>query len=164
MPLTPIDLPPGAEDIFDRGQKYALENGNILAYGLTGVESSTVQETCDQATDSYAREILYWPNGRLAKPEIFSPVQGTFEDLDSCAVHFVQYMADVFASAPPKQIPVYPHAFVVISGDADATAVIAHQRQGKWLLSQKLLAVRTELGQTLDSLRMGDLNESVVLG
>lgn len=155
-----IDSPPDASDVFDRGNQYAVEDGKLLGYGLKGVTTAMVQDICNQATESYAKEILNWPNGRLAKPDIFSPVdEGTFEDLGECTKHFVKYLRDLFESSPPKQIPTYPHAFIAVSKDEaphNATLVLAYKARGLWQLEHRSVAVKVELGQSVDGLRMGD--------
>lgn len=56
-----IDLPPDASDLFDQGTQYAVDDGKVFGYGLKDVTTAMVQETCNQATESYAKEILKWP-------------------------------------------------------------------------------------------------------
>lgn len=58
-----LELPPDVSDVFDKGSQHAVDNGKVFAYGLKDVTTAMVQETCYQATENYAKEILNWPNG-----------------------------------------------------------------------------------------------------
>ncbi|KAJ5126135.1 hypothetical protein N7448_005447 [Penicillium atrosanguineum] len=155
-----IELPPGASGVFDQGNQYADDDGKVLGYGLKGVTTAMVHEACDQAIESYTKAILNWPNGRLAKPDIFSPVdEGTFEDLGACTTHFVRHLQDLFDSSPSKQVPAHPHSFIAISKDEvspNAILVLAYKSHGLWQVEHCLVPVQVELGQSVDSLRMGD--------
>lgn len=156
-----IELPSDAGDLFDKGTQYAVDDGMVLGYGLKDVTTAMVREICNQATESYAKEILYWPNSRLAKPDIFSPVdeEDTFENLDDCTRHFIEQLRNLFKSSPPKQIPTYPHAFIAISKDDmpnNVTLVLADNSCDSWKLEHRSVPVKVELGQSVDSLRMGD--------
>lgn len=154
-----IDLPPGAGDLLEQGTHYAVDDGKVLAYGFNDVAAAMVQETCNQATESYAREVLQWPKGRLAKPDIFSPVEGVFANLNDCTQHFLEYLQDIFKSSPLEQLPTYPHAFIAVSKNnlsSKVTLVLAHRSHGIWQLKSVSVPVEVELGQSVDSLRMGD--------
>lgn len=155
-----IDLPPDASDLFDQGTQYAVDDGKVFGYGLKDVTTAMVQETCNQATESYAKEVLKWPNGRLAKPDIFSPVdEGVFENLSDCTKHFLKHLRDLFKSSPPNKVPTYPHAFIAVSKNempSNATLILAYKSCGLWQLKHRSVPVKVELGQSVDSLRMGD--------
>lgn len=158
---TGIELPPDASDVLDQGTQYALDDGKVFAYGLKDVTTDVVQETCNLATESYAKEILNWPNGRLAKPDIFSPVEGTFENLGDCTKHFVRHLRNLFKSSPPKQVPIYPYAFIAVSRveiSRNLALILAYKSKshGLWQLEHRSVPVKVELGQSADSLRMGD--------
>ena len=126
-----VDLPPDASDLFDQGTQYAFGDGKIFGYGLKDVTTAMVQEICNQATESYAKGILKWPNGRVAKPDIFCPVDGgIFEDLDESTKQFHKHLRGLFKSSPPKKIPTYPHAFIAVSKNEmpnNATLILAHK-------------------------------------
>ncbi|CAL5873124.1 uncharacterized protein PFLUO_LOCUS7393 [Penicillium psychrofluorescens] len=169
----PIELPPGASDVFDQGNQYALDNGLVFAYGLKEVTTAIIQETCNQATESYAKEILGWPNGRLAKPEIFSSVKEDtlFENLGDCTKHFVRYLHDLFKSSPPKMLPTYPHAFIAVSKEEDSRdkipshviLVLAHKSHGQWQLEHRSVPLQVKLGLSVSSLTMGDVTAEDIL-
>jgi hypothetical protein len=62
----------------------------VLAYRLEGVDDKELRQVCEAATDGYTREILNWPNGRLATPEIFElDSQAAFNDISTCVQHFI---------------------------------------------------------------------------
>ncbi|KAJ5475861.1 hypothetical protein N7475_001590 [Penicillium sp. IBT 31633x] len=155
-----IQVPLDVMEVFNEGNKYALEDGKLFVYGLKGTTTDVVQEICKQATESYAKDILNWPHGRLAKPEIFSPVdEGPLDDLGDCFKYFVKQLRDLFDSSPPKQLLTYPHAFIAVSKDEmpnNAILVIAYESCGIWKLEYRSVPIQVELGQFVDSLRMGD--------
>ncbi|RJE26852.1 hypothetical protein PHISCL_00764 [Aspergillus sclerotialis] len=155
-----IQLPPNAIQAFNQGNKFAIDNGRILAYGLRKVTIAMVEDVCEQVTKSYAKEILKWPNGRLEKPEIFKAVdQGPFENLNACCEHFIRYLHAMFNSSPPYQIPTFPHAFIAVSRDdmpSKVVLAVAYQVYGLWKLEHRLVPVNAELGLHIESLRMGD--------
>jgi hypothetical protein len=147
--------------------QYAVDNGKALAYGLKNVTKAMAQEACDKATESYAKEVLHWPNGRLAKPDIFSPVDaGQFENLGDCTKHFAAHLLDLFRSSPLKQLPTYPHAFLVISKEempSYATLVLAYKSRGRWQLEHRSIPVYVEFGQPVESLRFSDETAEEIL-
>lgn len=53
-----IQVPLDVMEVFNEGNKYALEDGKLFVYGLKGTTTDVVQEICKQATESYAKEIL----------------------------------------------------------------------------------------------------------
>ncbi|KAG7419683.1 hypothetical protein Forpe1208_v003432 [Fusarium oxysporum f. sp. rapae] len=168
--LQDVDMNKRACVLFEKGNYQALENSMILAYGLHDVMTEDVQKACDMATETYAKEILNWPNGRLEKPEIFkveSPDEG-LRDLDDCIERFVGHLHDVFEASPPKDLPTYPHAFVVmdencLKADATATLVLAHKPDDKWKVQHCSVPIEVELGLAVESLRLGDVTETDML-
>lgn len=131
MPSTILSLPQDASDVFSKGNSHAVENGLMFAYGLENVTTAMVQKSCDKATESYARQILNWPQGQLDKPDIFTPVgDGAFQTLDDCTKHFVRHLRALLESSPPKAIPTYPHGYVAFSEkdmSTSATLVVAYR-------------------------------------
>lgn len=89
-----IQLPPNAIQVFNKGYNgFSVDLGLIFAYRLGTVTAAMVEEICEQVTTSYAKKVLNWPKGRLAKPDIFKAVdEGPFEDLDACCEHFIRYL------------------------------------------------------------------------
>ncbi|KAF4447199.1 hypothetical protein F53441_9246 [Fusarium austroafricanum] len=168
-----IPVPKGAGDFFEKGNNYHCENSMTLAYGLHDTTKADVQKVCDRATESYAREILDWPNsGRFDKPDIFKAddTEGELKSLEDCTKRFVNHLAGLFQSSPPYDLPTYPHAFIVIDGKAEsvksATLVIAHQPDEgeRWQVEHCSVLVHVELGLAVESLRMGDIPEQDLLG
>ncbi len=162
-----IPLPKSAADAFSRGEHYNLDNSAILAYGLQGVASKQVQEICDRATESYAKQVLNWPNGQLAKPDIFIPAsESSPENVAQCAERFVQHLNGLYPLEKGRELRTYPHAFVVIcKGKLPDTVlvVIAYQENETWCLKQRSVPIDVELGLSLDSLRFGDITEEDIL-
>ncbi|EXA33385.1 hypothetical protein FOQG_16405 [Fusarium oxysporum f. sp. raphani 54005] len=156
--------------LFEKGNQHAVENSIVLVYGLHYVTHQDVQRACDIATETYAKKILNWPNGRLEKPEIFkaeSPDE-ELKDLDGCIKRFVCHLHDVFDASPPKDLPTYPHAFVVMDknclmADATATLVLAHKPDDKWTVQHCSVPIEVELDLAVESLRLGDVTETDML-
>ncbi|KAK2687153.1 hypothetical protein QWA68_013963 [Fusarium oxysporum] len=153
-----------------RGNYHALENSMILVYGLHDVTTEDVQQACDIATETYAKKILNWPNGRLEKPEIFKVKSHDEElkDLEHCIERFVGHLHDGFEASPPKDLPTYPHAFVVmdedcLKADATATLVLAHKPEDDWRVQHCSVPIGVELGLAVESLRLGDVTETDML-
>ncbi|PNP82115.1 hypothetical protein FNYG_04304 [Fusarium nygamai] len=123
-----------ASHLFEKGAHHALENSTVLTYGLHDVTTSDVQKACDIATETFAKKILNWPNGRLEKPEIFK-VESRDEQLrdsNDCFELFIGHLHDAFEASPPKDLPTYPHALIIMDGsclekDATATLVLAYK-------------------------------------
>ncbi|KAH7208582.1 hypothetical protein DER44DRAFT_838865 [Fusarium oxysporum] len=133
---------PTSNILFEKGNQHAVEN-SIRA--------------CDIATETYAKKILNWPHGRLEKPEIFKVEShnGELKDLDDCIERFVGHLHGVFEASPPKDLPTYPHAFVVMDENclkADATAILHCS-----------VPIDVELGLAVESLRFGDVTETDML-
>lgn len=107
MSSTILSLPQDASDVFSKGNEYAVENGVVFAYDLKNFTTGMIQKSCDEATESYARQILNWPNSQLDKPEIFTPVgDGAFQNLNDCTEHFVRHLQALFESSRPW---IFPH-------------------------------------------------------
>ncbi|KAF5671878.1 hypothetical protein FDENT_10724 [Fusarium denticulatum] len=159
-----------ASRAFEKGNHHALENSTVLAYGLHGVTAADVQKACEIATETYAKKILNWPNGRLEKPEIFKVEShdGQLRDSNDCFERFIDHLHDVFETSPPKDLPVYPHAFVIMDGsclekDATAMLVLAHKPEDEWRVGHCHVPIEVELGLAVESLRLGDVTETDVL-
>ncbi|KAF5585792.1 hypothetical protein FPCIR_8222 [Fusarium pseudocircinatum] len=159
-----------ASHVFEKGNDHALENSTVLAYGLDDVTTADVQKACDFATETYAKKILNWPNGRLEKPEIFrvESHDGQLRDSNDCFERFIGHLHDVFETSPPKDLPVYPHAFVIMDGsclekDATAMLVLAHKMEDEWRVGHCHVPIEAELGLAVESLRLGDVTETDVL-
>ncbi|KAH7229883.1 hypothetical protein BKA60DRAFT_441761 [Fusarium oxysporum] len=155
---------------FEKGNYHALENSMILVYGLHDITTEDVQQACDIATETNAKKILTWPNGRLEKPEIFRVKSHDEElkDLEHCIERFVGHLHDGFEASPPKDLPTYPHAFVVmdedcLKADATATLVLAHKPEDDWRVQHCSVPIGVELGLAVESLRLGDVTETDML-
>lgn len=162
-----IPLPENAPGAFTDGSGYVLDNSFILAYGLQGVSSDTVTEVCHRATETFAREVLKWPHGRLAKPDIFTvSVKRGVDSVEQCAQHFTRHLTDLYKTVQSRELPTYPHAFVVITEEqlpSKAVVVLANQANDAWHLEQRLLPVNVELAMQLESLRLGDITKQDIL-
>ncbi|VZH87952.1 unnamed protein product, partial [Fusarium fujikuroi] len=161
---------PNSDMLFEKGNHHAVENSIVLVYGLHDVTPQDIQRACDTATETYAMKILNWPNGRPEKPEIFRVENRDQElkDLDNCIERFVGHLHDVFEAPPPKDLPTYPHAFVVmdkncLGEDATATMVLAHKPEDEWRVQHCSVPIEVELGLAVESLRLGDVTETDML-
>ncbi|KAF4494446.1 hypothetical protein FAGAP_9431 [Fusarium agapanthi] len=159
-----------ASVLFEKGNHHALENSIVLVYGLHDVTPQDVQQACDFATETYAKKILNWPNGRLEKPDIFKFENHDEElkDLEACIKRFVGHLHEVFEASPPKDLPTYPHAFVVMGEnclkvDVTATLVLAHEPEDEWIVQHCCVPIEVELGLAVESLRLGDVTERDML-
>ncbi|KAG5794290.1 hypothetical protein H9Q69_006642 [Fusarium xylarioides] len=159
-----------ASHLFEKGNHHALENSTVLVYGLHDVTTEDVQKACDVATETYAKKILNWPNGRLEKPKILKieSHDEQLRDSNDCFERFVGYMQDVFETSPPKDLPIYPHAFVVMDGsclekDATAIVVLAHKPEDEWRVGHCHVPIEVELGLAVETLRLGDVAETDML-
>ncbi|KAI3577613.1 hypothetical protein IWW34DRAFT_745181 [Fusarium oxysporum f. sp. albedinis] len=156
--------------LFEKGNYHSLENSAVLAYGLQDVTTKDVQKACDVATETYAREILNWPNGLLDKRNIFKAEKHDkkLKNLDDFIQLFVDRLNNVFEASPPKDLPIYPHAFVVITenwsqNNANSTLVLAHKPKDRWMIQHCLVPIHVELGLAVGSLRFGDVTEADML-
>ncbi|EWG44768.1 hypothetical protein FVEG_05760 [Fusarium verticillioides 7600] len=159
-----------ARVVFEKGNHHALENSIILVYALHDVTPQDVQQACEIATETFAKKILNWPNGRLDKPEIFKVKShhGQLRDSNDCFERFVNHLHDVFEASPPKDLPVYPHAFVIMDGsclekDATAMLVLAYKPEDEWRVGHCHVPIEVELGLAVESLRLGDVTETDML-
>ncbi|KAF9765434.1 hypothetical protein IL306_002279 [Fusarium sp. DS 682] len=155
-----------ASDLLEKGNQHAVESSIVLTYGLHDVTPQDVQKACNIATEIYAKKILNWPNGRLDKPEIFKVESQDEElkDLDDFFSRFGSQLHDVFEASPHKDLPTYPHAFVVmdencLKDDATATLVLAHKPVDDWRVQHCSVPIDVELGLAVESLRFGDMTE-----
>jgi hypothetical protein len=154
-------VPAEACRFLDQGGEYNFDNCKVLAYRLQGVDDKQLRQVCEAATDSYAREILKWPNGRLAKPEIFKvDGQAACKDISDCVQRFLDCLQTLLKSQPPRMLPIYYKAFIAASKDdppGRTTLVLFHKPQGEeWRADYVGCPVRAELGLTVTSLTMGD--------
>lgn len=161
-----VKLPDNASDILKRGSQYVIDNSPIFIYSLSGVTSSQVKAAGDRATESYARKVLNWPNGRLAKPDILTAASETsLKTVDECAEHYITHLRDLY-QLEETALSTYPHAFVVISKDClpdNAATILACEKDGKWSFEQVALPIEVELGMSLENLRMGDISTQDIL-
>lgn len=157
-----IQLPESAERLLERGEEYNYDNCKVLAYKLKDLGNGDLVHACEEATESYARHILYWPNGRLAKPDIFEPVNSdtTFEDIGACVEHFFHQLQTLLDANPPKMLPTYSGAFVAISREGlptESTLVLLHKpHEQEWRVDCVQCPIEVELGLTVSSLTMVD--------
>ena len=159
-----LQLPEGAEKILNLTETYNFDNCRMLAYNLS---DNDLQEVCERATESYARKVLKWPDGRLAKPEILEPVGGNtaFEDINSCLRHFVQHLEASLDLDSSKMLPILPEAFVVISKSDHASLVLLHKPgEQTWRADCVQVPIEVELCLTATSLMMGDETAVDVFG
>ncbi|KAL5627154.1 hypothetical protein FOBRF1_001497 [Fusarium oxysporum] len=161
---------PTSNILFEKGNQHAVENSIVLVYALHDVTHQDVQRACDIATETYAKKILNWPHGRLEKPEIFKVEShnGELKDLDDGIERFVGHLHGVFEASPPKDLPTYPHAFVVmdencLKADATAILVLAHKLEYEWKVQHCSVPIDVELGLAVESLRLGDVTETDML-
>ncbi|KAH6952018.1 hypothetical protein DER45DRAFT_390456 [Fusarium avenaceum] len=157
-------------DLFEKGNHHYLDNAEVLVYGLNGTTTPAVQHVCDNATESYAKKILNWPNERFEKPHIFrvDAQDGRLQNVDDCKHRFVNQLRELFQSSPPYDLPICPHAFVVVDMEKvqrneTVTLVVVYESDGKWKIGHCPVPIQVELGLTVESLRMGDITEEDVL-
>lgn len=165
-----IQLPADAGRLLNQAAtRHNFDSCKVLAYKLESQEENDVQQVCDGATDSYARKVLYWPNGRLAKPEIFEIVdsQTPFEDISACVQHFVHHLRTLLESNPPYMLPTYSEAFIATSKNVlpgRTTLVLLHKPDGQeWRVDCVKCPIEVELGLTVTSLTIVDETAANVL-
>ncbi|KAF5546749.1 hypothetical protein FNAPI_8767 [Fusarium napiforme] len=159
-----------ASSLFEKASHYALENSIVLVYGLNDVTPQSAQLACDFATETFAEKILNWPNGRFEKPETFKvdSQDEQLRDSNDCFGQFIDRLRDVFETSPPKDLPIYPHAFVIMDGsclekDATAMLVLAYKLEDEWRIGHCHVNIEVELGLAVGSLRLGDVTETDML-
>ncbi|CAK4023147.1 Hypothetical predicted protein [Lecanosticta acicola] len=164
-----IRLPSDVERLLDQSLRHNFDNSKILAYKLQDVQDNQVQELCSLATESYAKEALGWPRGRLEKPEIFQIVENQeFKDVDACLQDFVQRLRALLEDSPPYEFPIWSRAFVVAEKAGlpeRCTVVLLHKKpdEGQWKVDCVGCPVEVELGMTVTSLTMQDETEEDVV-
>ncbi|CAJ0543745.1 Ff.00g039050.m01.CDS01 [Fusarium sp. VM40] len=156
-------------DLFEKGNHYYLDNAKVLVYGLNDATTLAVQHVCDNATESYASKILNWPNGRLEKPHVcrVDAQDGKLQNVDDCKHRFVNQFRELFQSSPPYDLPLYPHAFVVVDmekvqSNETVTLAVVYESDEQWKIRHCPVPIQVELGLTVESLRMGDITEEDV--
>ncbi|KAM0343767.1 hypothetical protein ACHAPU_008194 [Fusarium lateritium] len=162
-----VDVTKDIGDIFEKGNHYYLENAHILACGLNNATTEAVQKVCDEATESYAREIL---NGRFGTPDIFKvdTCDVELKDVEDCIDRFIDTLRTLFESSPPYDLPIYPHAFIIVDmervqSSETVTLVLAFKSDEEWRLGYFSVPIKAELGLTAESLRVGDVTEDDIL-
>lgn len=162
--MLDLDLPHGVEDTLKQSRNYVLDDSEIFVYCLKG-EEKDVQTKCADAEESYARQVLGWPKGRLAKPSIFRKPVTIPGDLGACVKHFIHQISRLLArksNGDAGKLEVYPLAFVVFNQDdpADRVTVIValDSEDDHWSFDSCTIPLKVLLGEELDSLRMGDIS------
>ncbi|KAL6922253.1 hypothetical protein ACHAP8_003725 [Fusarium lateritium] len=166
-----LKLPLDASELFEKAwTQHSSDIAEVLAYGLNNTTAEAIQQTCDKATETYAKEVLNWPHGRLAKPDIFKVAtsDSQFRDLGDCTEAFVSQLRDILHSSPPKALPVFPFAFIAVDTNESQTfesviVILAYKAQGNWRLGHCSIPIHLELGQEIESLRMGDITAQDIL-
>lgn len=154
-----------AVDFFQRCGDYAVDDGIVLVYHLADIHANDALKRCAHAEESYARKVLNWPKGRLAKPTIFDQTTTISENLEICAAHFIHRLGQLLEQASPdrqKTLPVYPFAFIFVDQEPPGEKVtvvlaVANEQSGDWRLYPCRIPIEVELGSQLDSLRMCDV-------
>ena len=151
-------------DILKQCGSYVLDDSEIFVFSHSG-EEQQVQNKCTDAEESYARQVLGWPKGRLAKPSIFREPTTSPGDIQSCVTRFFHHIGQLLerkAHEDSKQLEVYPFAFVFFDHDdpsGQVTVVVAlNGEDDQWSLDSCRIPLEVQLGQELDSLRMGDIS------
>jgi len=159
-------LPPSSStDVFQRCGDYALDDSTVLVYRSAEVHANDALKRCAHAEESYARKVLNWPKGRLAKTTIFDHTATVSESLEACAAHFIRLLSQLVKRASPDQqktLAVYPFAFIFVEQEHPVDQVtvvlaVASEQSGDWRLCPCRIPIEVELGSQLDSLRMCDV-------
>jgi hypothetical protein len=159
-----LRLTRGTQDILKQCGYYVLDDSEIFVFSHNG-EEKQVRNKCTDAEESYARQALGWPKGRLAKPSIFRESTTRPGDIQACVTQFVHHIGQLLEHKThegPKQLEVYPFAFVVFDYDdpsGQVTVVVALKgKDDQWSLDSCRIPLEVRLGQELDGLRMGDIS------
>jgi hypothetical protein len=159
-----LRLTRGTQDILKQCGYYVLDDSEIFVFSHNG-EEKQVRNKCTDAEESYARQALGWPKGRLAKPSIFRESTTRPGDIQACVTQFVHHIGQLLEHKThegPKQLEVYPFAFVVFDYDdpsGQVTVVVALKGEDdQWSLDSCRIPLEVRLGQELDGLRMGDIS------
>jgi hypothetical protein len=159
-----LRLTRGTQDILKQCGYYVLDDSEIFVFSHNG-EEKQVRNKCTDAEESYAQQALGWPKGRLAKPSIFRESTTRPGDIQACVTQFVHHIGQLLEHKThegPKQLEVYPFAFVVFDYDdpsGQVTVVVALKgKDDQWSLDSCRIPLEVRLGQELDGLRMGDIS------
>jgi len=152
-------------DIFNNCGYHVVDDGTVMVYHKAEIEADDILRRCAHAEDSYARKVLNWPSGRLAKPTIFAKTTAISESLEACAAHFMDRLSRLLERASLDQdriLPEYPFAFVFVDQECPLDQVtvvlaVANEESGDWRLCPCRIPIEAELGSQLDSLRMSDV-------
>ena len=112
-------LPREAEKTLKQCGSYVVDDSEIFVYSQKG-EEEVVQAKCADAEESYARQVLNWPRGRLAKPKIFHEPVAAPGGMEACVEHFFHHVGALLECRPgerARELEVYPFAFVVFDQD-----------------------------------------------
>lgn len=167
--MPDLTLLPNAGKILSQSSNYVLDDSKIAVYSLQQNEQQVIQTKCTEAEESYARQVLYWPHGRLAKPSIFQNSAITSDSLEACVEHFILHLERLIdgksREESSRELETYPLAFVVFGDHHEdspdrVTVVVALQSEDddRWSLDTCRIALDVYLGQELDSLRMSDIS------
>ncbi|KAI6851747.1 hypothetical protein KC338_g8939 [Hortaea werneckii] len=159
-----LRLTRGTQDILEQCSYYVLDDSEIFVFACSG-EEKQVRNKCTDAEESYARQVLGWPKGRLAKPSIFRESTTRPGNVQACLTQFVHHIGQLFerkTHEDSNQLEVYPFAFVVFDHDdpsSQVTVMVALKGEDdQWSLESCRIPLEVQLGQELDSLRMGDIS------
>ncbi|GAB1739784.1 hypothetical protein NU219Hw_g4721t1 [Hortaea werneckii] len=159
-----LRLTRGTQDILEQCGYYVLDDSEIFVFSCSG-EEKQVRNKCTDAEESYARQVLGWPKGRLAKPSIFRESTTRPGNIQACVTKFVHHIGQLLerkAHDDSNQLEVYPFAFVVFDHDdpsSQVTVMVALKGEDdQWSLESCRIPLEVQLGQELDSLRMGDIS------
>jgi hypothetical protein len=159
-----LRLTRGTQDVFKQCGYYVLDDSEIFVFSHNG-EEKQVRNKCTDAEESYARQVLGWPKGRLSKPSIFRESTTRPGDIQACVTQFIHHIGQLLerkAHEDSKQLEVYPFAFVVFDHDdpsGQVTVMVALKGEDdQWSLDSCRIPLEVQLGQELDSLRMGDIS------
>ncbi|KAI7214136.1 hypothetical protein KC333_g6174 [Hortaea werneckii] len=160
-----LRLTRGTQDILEQCEYYVLDDSEIFVFSCSG-EEKQVRIKCTNAEESYARQVLGWPKGRLAKPSIFRESTTRPGNIQACVTQFVHHIGQLLerkAHEDSNELEVYPFAFVVFDHDdpsSQVTVMVALKGEDdQWSLESCRIPLEVQLGQKLDSLRMGDISE-----
>jgi hypothetical protein len=115
-----LRLTRGTQDISERCGYYVLDDSEIFVFSHNG-EEKQIRNKCTNAEESYARQVLGWPKGRLVKPSIFRESTTRTGDHQACVTQFFHHIGQLLerkAHEDSKQLEVYPFAFVVFEGQS----------------------------------------------
>lgn len=167
--MPDLTLPHNAGKILSQSRNHVLDDSKIAVYTLKHNSGKDAQNKCTEAEESYARQVLNWPHGRLAKPSIFQNTVIASDSIGACVEHFILHLERLVDEKSheesSRELDVYPLVFVVFGDHHEdspdrVTVVVALQSEDgdRWRLDTCRIALNVDLGQELDSLRMGDIS------